>query len=80
MKPEDKPSGQAKRFIETARQLECDEDKDRFEAKLRRIAGVRAGRVQEIAGMMHWSDCAVNRAPAYEPASCDCGGFKAENK
>jgi hypothetical protein len=23
----------------------------------------------------HWSDCAVNRAPAYEPGPCDCGGF-----
>lgn len=29
---------QHKRFIETARQLECDEDKERFEAKLKRIA------------------------------------------
>ena len=29
---------QAKRFIETARQLECDEDKERFEEKLGRIA------------------------------------------
>jgi hypothetical protein len=29
---------QAKRFIETARALECDEDKERFEAKLKRIA------------------------------------------
>jgi len=31
-------SDQAKRFIETARALECDEDKERFEAKLKRIA------------------------------------------
>ena len=29
---------QGRRFIETARQLECDEDKERFEAKLKRIA------------------------------------------
>jgi hypothetical protein len=29
---------QAERFIETARQLECDEDKERFEKKLKRIA------------------------------------------
>ena len=31
-------STQHQRFIETARQLECDEDKERFEEKLRRIA------------------------------------------
>ena len=29
---------QHKRFIETARALECDEDKERFEAKMKRIA------------------------------------------
>ncbi len=29
---------QTERFIETARALECDEDKERFEAKLKRIA------------------------------------------
>lgn len=32
---------QHKRFIETARALECDEDKERFEAKLKRIAKIR---------------------------------------
>jgi hypothetical protein len=32
---------QHKRFIETARALECDEDKERFEEKLRRIATVK---------------------------------------
>jgi hypothetical protein len=29
---------QHKRFIETARELECDEDKERFETKLGKIA------------------------------------------
>jgi hypothetical protein len=29
---------QHERFIETARELECDEDKERFEAKLGKIA------------------------------------------
>ena len=23
----------------------------------------------------HWSDCAVNNGPAYEPGPCDCGGY-----
>ncbi len=32
---------QAERFMETARQLECDEDKERFEEKLKRIAKVK---------------------------------------
>jgi hypothetical protein len=32
---------QRERFIETARQLECDEDKERFEQKLKRIAKAR---------------------------------------
>lgn len=31
-------SAQRKRFVETARALECDEDKGRFEEKLSRIA------------------------------------------
>ncbi|MBV9860738.1 MAG: hypothetical protein JO267_01180 [Alphaproteobacteria bacterium] len=29
---------QHKRFVETARELECDEDKERFEERLKRIA------------------------------------------
>jgi hypothetical protein len=29
---------QAERFIETARQLECDEDEEAFKAKLKQIA------------------------------------------
>ena len=33
-----KVNEQHKRFIETARQLECDEDKERFEEKLGKIA------------------------------------------
>ena len=36
-----KPETQVDRFIETARALECDEDKERFEAKLKRIAKVK---------------------------------------
>ena len=32
------PTDQHRRFLETARQLECDEDKERFEAKLGKIA------------------------------------------
>jgi hypothetical protein len=32
---------QHRRFIETARQLECDEDNERFEEKLKRIATAR---------------------------------------
>ena len=32
------PSDQHRRFIETARRLECDEDKERFEEKPKRIA------------------------------------------
>jgi hypothetical protein len=36
----EKPSAseQHRRFVETARALECDEDKERFEAKLGKIA------------------------------------------
>lgn len=30
---------QRRRFIEKARELECDEDEDRFNANLRRIVG-----------------------------------------
>ncbi len=35
------PKSQHKRFIETARDLECDEDKGRFEEKLGQIAGAK---------------------------------------
>ncbi|MBV9085134.1 MAG: hypothetical protein JOZ62_20860 [Acidobacteriaceae bacterium] len=34
-------SDQHRRFIETARQLEADEDKERFEEKLRKIASAK---------------------------------------
>lgn len=37
-KPKPETSDQHKRFIETARELECDEDKERFEEKLKQIA------------------------------------------
>ena len=39
-----KPSDpeQSKRFIETARALECDEDEAAFDEKLKRIAQVKA--------------------------------------
>lgn len=39
--PKRDASEQHKRFIETARALECDEDKGRFEEKLGRIAGAK---------------------------------------
>jgi hypothetical protein len=38
VKHEKSLSAQSQRFIETARALECDEDKDRFEERLRKIA------------------------------------------
>lgn len=31
--------------------------------------------VSVSASTEHWSDCAVNRAPAYEAGPCDCGGL-----
>jgi hypothetical protein len=34
----EKTKPQRERFIETARQLECDEDQERFETKLGKIA------------------------------------------
>ena len=34
----DEAAAQHKRFIQTARALECDEDKERFEEKLKKIA------------------------------------------
>jgi len=27
---------------------------------------------------LHWSDCALHRAPAFEPGPCDCGGYDPE--
>ena len=29
---------------------------------------------------LHWSDCAVNNAPALSPGECDCGAPKADSK
>jgi hypothetical protein len=42
--PQPPPKKQVDRFIETARALECDEDKERFEAKMKRIAKVRSAK------------------------------------
>ncbi len=41
MKKSTDQDAQHKRFIETARALECDEDKERFEEKLEQIARQR---------------------------------------
>ena len=41
MSETEKDNQQRKRFIETARELECDEDKERFEEKLGKIARQR---------------------------------------
>ena len=35
-------ANQSDRFIQTARRLECDEDEDRFNATLKRIAPVKS--------------------------------------
>jgi hypothetical protein len=40
-KPKLTENEQKARFIEAARKLECDEDKDRFEEKLGKLAGVK---------------------------------------
>jgi hypothetical protein len=47
-----KPSAseQHRRFIETARQLECDEDKERFEEKLKQIATAKAREIPKKSG------------------------------
>ena len=46
---------QRQRFIETARQLECDEDKERFKKKLDKIAKPKAklkkGARTEVSGV-----------------------------
>ena len=39
------PKLQRERFIETARDPECDEDKERFEAKMKRHAKVKPAQV-----------------------------------
>ena len=36
--PTKRDSEQRKRFIEAARELECDDDKERFEERLKKIA------------------------------------------
>ena len=30
--------------------------------------------------IVHWSDCSVYNAPAFEPGPCDCGAAKAHKK
>jgi hypothetical protein len=37
-KPSAAPKSQRDRFIEAARELECDDDKERFEQRLKKIA------------------------------------------
>jgi len=42
-------SPQLKRFVETARQLECDEDQERFEKKLGKIATAKTATGGKVA-------------------------------
>jgi hypothetical protein len=43
-RPRDDPEQQSKRFIETARELGCDEDEAAFDEKLKRIATAKPNR------------------------------------
>ena len=43
MKGRKEPQSQSDRFIEKGRELECDEDEDRFNETLRRIVPDKAG-------------------------------------
>jgi hypothetical protein len=42
-----RPESQIKRFVEAARELETDDDKDRFEAKLGKVARMKAKDIPE---------------------------------
>jgi len=43
-----KPNSQIDRFRETARQLECDEDQERFEKKLGKIAKAKPSLAKKV--------------------------------
>jgi hypothetical protein len=43
----EKSADQVKRFIESARKLGCDNDKNRFEARLGKVAKVKAKEIRE---------------------------------
>lgn len=62
-------SAQSKRFIKAAREHGASEDERIFDENLSRIAKAPA----PLLG--HWSDCALYRAPAYEPGPCDCSSL-----
>lgn len=59
-----KKKTQLDRFKEAARQLETDDDEERFEARLKKIVK------QPNA---HTSDCSMHNAPAFMAGDCDCG-------
>ena len=57
---------QSDKFREAARQLETDDDEERFNNRLRGI-------VRQLKA--HASDCSLHNAPAYEAGTCDCGAL-----
>lgn len=83
---------QIQKFREAARALESDESESRFNETLKQVArhkpspqakrasakGAKKLTRRNKASLMrvHWSDCAVHNAPAYEPGPCDCGGLE----
>lgn len=54
MKGRKEPQSQSDRFLETARELECDEDEDRFNETLKRVVKKRDEQVSSPSS--HSSD------------------------
>jgi hypothetical protein len=80
--PLDDPD-QIERFKALARELDCDESEEAFDAALKELAEAgpppkyepkkRSKRVVE-----HASDCEVHNAPAHMPGRCACGAATTE--
>jgi hypothetical protein len=54
MMPIPKGSSQSQRFVDKARELECDEDEAAFEAKLKKIAKAQPPKHPALVECMRW--------------------------
>lgn len=68
---------QKERFIEAARAAGTDDNEQRFEQRLRAVAGANSDHRSISKKQIHDSDCSTHNGPALAAGPCDCSLSKA---
>lgn len=74
--PREKAPSQRERFIQAAREVGADEDEEKFEQRLKAVAGANSTHRTSPKAVVHDSDCALHNGPALRAGPCDCSVSK----